>query len=134
MFKTLYGVRNKLDNNTIFKYKIGDVVRISKVRGPFTKGYEENYTHEFFTISECIHRQPPVYRLKDYDGDVIQGSFYEQELQKINVPREKTFKVEKILDTKKQGKKTMVLVKWLGWPSKFNSWVPENDVVDIQKP
>ena len=78
VFKTLYGVRDGLSKKTVFKYKVGDVVRISKVRGPFAKGYEENYTHEFFTISECIPRQPPVYRLKDYDGDVIQGSFYEE--------------------------------------------------------
>ena len=134
VFKTLYGVRDGLSKKTVFKYKVGDVVRISKVRGPFAKGYEENYTHEFFTISECIPRQPTVYRLKDYDGDVIQGSFYEEELQKINVSRDKAFKVEKILEKKKQGKKNMVLVKWLGWPPKFNSWIPEKDVVDIQKP
>ena len=100
VFKTLHGVKNKLVKETIFKYKISDLVRISRVRGPFTKGYEEKYTHGFFTISDRIHWQPPVYRLKDYDGDIIQGCFYEQELQKINVSGDKTFKVEKILDKK----------------------------------
>lgn len=66
----------------IFKYKTGDTVRISKVRGPFAKGYEKNYTEEFFTVKTCIPRDPPVYRLCDYDGDVIDGVFYEEELQK----------------------------------------------------
>ena len=61
--------------NVVFKYNTDDVVRISKVRGPFTKGYEQNYTHKFFTISERIPRTPPVYKLKDYDGDIIDGLF-----------------------------------------------------------
>ena len=104
-------------------------MRISKVRGPFTKGYEQNYTHKFFTISERILRTPPVYKLKDYDGDIIDGCFYEEELQKIKV--DESFKVEKILERKKVGKKMMVLVKWSGWPSKFNSWVRQEEVVNI---
>ena len=53
VFKTLYGLKDAKDNN-VFKYNTDDVVRISKVRGPFTKGYEQNYTHKFFTISELI--------------------------------------------------------------------------------
>lgn len=27
-----------------FKFNVGDVVRISKVRGVFAKGYKQNYT------------------------------------------------------------------------------------------
>ena len=114
-----------------FKYKIGDVVRVSKVRGVFTKGYEQTYTHEFFTIAERVPRTPPVYMLKDYDGDTLDGSFYETELQKIHVDKNKPFKMENILERKKVGGRRMVLVKWLGWPSKFNSWIPEKDVIDI---
>ncbi len=56
-------------------------------------------------------RDPPVYRLSDYDGDVIDGVFYEEELQKIIVSKNKAFKVEKILGEKKQGRSTLVLVK-----------------------
>lgn len=68
-------------------------------------------------------RNPPVYRVSDNDGDVIDGGFYEQELQKIIVSENKAFKVEKILGEKKHGRTTLVLVKWLGWPSKFNSYI-----------
>lgn len=59
---SLYGDSIKHHVNPIFKYKIADVVRISKVRGPFAKGYEENYTQEFFTITACIPHVPPVYK------------------------------------------------------------------------
>ena len=72
-----------------------------------------------------------MYKLEDYDGEPIEGSFYEQELQKIVVPSDKNFKVESILQRKGRGKKAMVFVKWLGWPQKFNSWVREEDVVDL---
>ncbi len=81
VFQNLYGGMKK-NEHPVFKYKVGDVIRISKVRGPFAKGYEQNYTEEFFTISACIPRDPPVYRLSDYDGDVIDGVFYKEELQK----------------------------------------------------
>ncbi|KAI2661668.1 hypothetical protein H4Q32_007311 [Labeo rohita] len=123
----LYGSKVSHSTNPIFKYKTGDTVRISKVRGPFAKGYENNYTEEFFTVKTCIP-------LCDYDGDVIDGVFYEAELQKIYVSKNKTFKIEKILDRKRQGRSTKVLVQWLGWPSKFNTWVDEKDVVDVQIP
>ncbi|KAA0725340.1 hypothetical protein E1301_Tti006052 [Triplophysa tibetana] len=130
----LYGDSRSRRVKPSFKYKVGDIVRISKVRGPFTKGYEENYTQEFFTITTCIPRDPPVYRLSDYDGDVIEGVFYEKEIQKILVGKNKKFKVEKILDKKKRGKKTLLLVQWLGWPAKFASWIDQKELGDLQKP
>ncbi len=87
VFNNLYGKMRK--DAPVFKYKIGDLVRVSKVRNVFSKGYEQNYTEEFFTIAACIPRTPPVYRLQDYDGDIIEGCFYEKELQKIIVNQDK---------------------------------------------
>lgn len=132
VFNNLYGKIRK--ETPVFKYSVGDVVRVSKVRGIFTKGYEQNYTEEYFTITACIPRVPPVYRLQDLDGEIIDGCFYEEELQKIIVSDDKTFKIEKILHKQKRGKVTYVLVKWWGWPSKFNSWIAEKEVMDLQGP
>ena len=130
VFKNLYGAKS-IAKEVPFKFKPGDLVRVSMVRGVFSKGYEQNYTHEFFSVTECVPRNPPVYKLKDYDGVLLEGTFYAEELQKIRVNKDKAFKVEKILERKKVGRRNMVLVKWLGWPSKFNSWVSAKDVVDI---
>ena len=66
-----------------FKFQINDSVRISKVKHTFEKGYLPNWTEEIFTITERIPRQPPVYRLKDYSGELLEGVFYEAELQKV---------------------------------------------------
>ena len=57
-----------------------------------------------------------TYKITDYNGEEIQGSFYEQELQKTS---QGTFRIEKVL--KRQGDK--YLVNWMGYPKLFNSWI-----------
>ena len=54
----------------------------------------------------------------------IEGSWYEQQLQKTDQDR---FRVEKVL-RKKNGN---ALVKWSGYPPKFNSWIPLTDLERI---
>ena len=75
---------------------MGDTV-ISKVRGVFDKKYEQSFTDEVFTITHCLLRSPPAYRLKDFDGEIIEGSFYEAELQKVKEIKDKLYHVEEIL-------------------------------------
>lgn len=113
------------------KFQPGDVVRISKNKQVFEKGYLPNWTEEIFTIVKRIPGNPPTYKLKDYHSEELQGSFYEQELQKI-VKKDDEFLIEAILETRKRGKRKQYLVKWLGWPSSFNSWVNESDMKAYQ--
>ncbi|KAK3740760.1 hypothetical protein QZH41_005894 [Actinostola sp. cb2023] len=40
---------------------------------------------------------PPRYKLNEWDGDPIEGSFYEQELQRVTVRPEDSFRVEAIV-------------------------------------
>jgi hypothetical protein len=68
---------------------------------------------------------PPYYYLKDSDGEVIKGTFYEQEMQKTKHSDVLVFLVEKVL--RKKGDK--VSVKWLEFDSSHNSWVNKDDVV-----
>ena len=107
-----------------YKYAIGDVVRISKARRVFRKGYLPNWTEETFTVYDRRNTSEPFYYLRDYAGEDLKGGFYEREIQRVVEPDE--YRVEAVLDTKKvRGGKTLHLVKWLGWPSKFNSWVQD---------
>ncbi|GBN67375.1 Putative uncharacterized transposon-derived protein F54H12.3 [Araneus ventricosus] len=103
------------------KFKVGDTVRISKEKLLFEKGYEQNWTLEIFTIDQVLLRNPVVYKLKDLSSELIQGSFYEQELQKVTDSG--YYPVEKILRTRKREGKLEYLVKFQGYPEKFNSWV-----------
>jgi hypothetical protein len=97
------------------KYKIGDRVRISYKRRPtFDKAYLPNWTWEIFTISKVIKSSPITYKIKDFEGDEIDGSFYESELQ-LTKQKDDYYLIEKILDSKTVGKKKYTLVKWLGY-------------------
>ena len=52
----------------------------------FDKGYTQRWTEEDFKISKMQLTIPVTYKTTDYNGEEIQGSFYEQERQK-NVTR-----------------------------------------------
>jgi hypothetical protein len=66
-----------------FKFKVGDLVRITKEKGKLARGYKANFTQEVFVISERLARLPPVYRLQDKSGDPIHGVFYGEELSRV---------------------------------------------------
>ena len=129
VWHTLYGKR---ENKEPIKYKfeVGDQVRISKMKRAFEKGYLPNFSKEIFTVSQQIPRQPPVYKLKDYDQEELSRTFYNEELQKV-IKEDDVYEVEKILKNRGKGKNKEVFVKWLGYPAKFNSWIPASQVKDI---
>ena len=105
-------------------FSIGDKVRISKKKKTFEKGYNTRWTEEIFTIVEVKRTSPVMYKIADLNGEKIQGSFYEPELQKTN---QQLFRIEKVI---KRGKKKS-LVKWKGYSDDFNSWVDNKDIVNL---
>ena len=64
------------------KFSIGDNVRIAKKTNLFDKGYTQRWTEVVFKISTIQVTIPLTCKLTDYSGEKIQGSFYEQELQR----------------------------------------------------
>lgn len=111
-----------------FKFQVGDHVRITKEKHVFQKGYLPNFTEEIFVIDEQVPRSPPVYRLKDLNGDSIAGIFYEQELSKVIKREDNEFKIEKVLRRRKKHGVEEVLVKWMGYPKSFNEWIPASSI------
>ena len=65
---------------------------------------------------------PVTYKLKDLTGDDVKGAFYSDELQVVSRPDDSLFDVERIARTRKTAGKVQYLVKWRGYPDKFNSW------------
>ena len=125
VFLKLYGDVRAKGGTPKAKFKVGDRVRISKYkRKVFDKGYTPNWTEEIFVVNAIQHTNPITYTLKDLSGDEIQGSFYEQELLKTEQGLEGPFRIEKVIRRNK-GK---ALVKWSGYPEKFNSWVDVKDL------
>lgn len=126
VYHNLYPVREEARPK--FLFSIGDKVRISTTRMLFRKGYEGNWSEEIFSVSKRSDTSPPVYSLQDYNGEPIAGTFYEWELQLTN-KNDNVYKVEKIIGQRKLGGRVQYLVKWLGYPDSFNSYVDKNDVI-----
>ena len=104
------------------KFKIGDRVRISLEKNIFEKSYETNWTEEIFEIYDIKYSNVPYYYLKDLNNEKLQGTFYEQELQKTK--QDDLYTIEKILKTNND----KIYVKWRGYDNSFNSWINKNNV------
>lgn len=142
LWRKLYGRERKKwgkkhKKNHPPKLQVGDLVRLSKVKGHFEKSYFPNWTEEIFSISKVsddtikgssVHDWPPAYRITDHNGEPVRGIFYREELQKV-IKTDDVYRVEKVLKTKGQGKHKRFFVKWLGYPMQFASWISSEDFV-----
>ena len=123
---TLFG--DVVGNFPLPKFRVGDTVRVSRYKSIFSKGYEANFTEEIFNVKKVLRGDPNTYEIEDHEGEPIIGKFYEEEFSRVDAKRDDVYRVEKIL----KRKKGMVLVKWLGYDSKHNSWIPEKEIQDIE--
>ena len=107
----------------------GSKVRINRVKGVFEKGYLPNWSREQFTATaskETKSGKRPVYKLKDDSGEDVRGKWYPEELQAIS---ENDYDIEKVLKRRTLPDGTRELfVKWLDYPSKYNSWIRDEDI------
>jgi hypothetical protein len=124
--KNQYGKYEK-STKTSTKFSIRDRVRISRDKGKFEKGYLPSWSREIFSITSIIHSTPPTYRLTDDLQQELEGSFYDNEIQKTTIPDIQL--VEKVIKTRKSGRKRESYVKWLGLNSNHNSWIMDKDIV-----
>jgi len=67
-----------------YKFHIGDIVRLSRLKKKFEKGATRNWTRTEYVITARKKTVPPVYSVSDRKTlEPVIGNFYEQELQKI---------------------------------------------------
>jgi hypothetical protein len=115
VWQTLNSVRPKIPQGRV-KFKVGDLVGITKEKLRFAKGYEKTYSREIFKILKVIQRMPqPVYELSDMTARPIEGQFCNYELVKVTVSPETEFQIDKIVRTRNKGGIKQHLVKWKGY-------------------
>ncbi len=78
------------------------------------------------TRSEVQDTNPPTYKIQDMNGEEIQGTFYEEELQKSE---QEIFRIEKIIRSRVKNGKKELFIKWDGYDKSFNSWIPFDDQI-----
>lgn len=128
LLDTVYNYKHQYsEKNRRPLYNVGDYVRLSmnQNRTVFDKSYTPNWTTAIFQIRQVQYNTDPItYLLKDENNTEILGSVYAEELQRVKNPNE--FLVEKII--RRRG--DSVYVKWLGFDSSYNQWIPATDLID----
>jgi len=120
-------LRTEKNANSLSKYKVGDIVRVSRSKGIFEKGYKFNWSEELFKVSEVHTSTPVTYSLVDMRNEPIKGTFYNEELKKTKIPD--YARIEKVIAKKKVKGQLMLRVKYKGYDNSFNQWIPVNDTL-----
>ena len=98
------------------------MLRISKYKNIFAKGYAPNWLGEVFAVSAIKNTVQWTYVVGHLNSEEITGSFYEKELQKTS---QEKLRIEKVL--KRKGDK--LDVKWKGYDNRFNSWIDKKGLI-----
>ena len=115
---------NKISKNP--KFKINDLVRISlKRRDLFDKPSANiKWSEELFKIHSIKKSNVITYKIKDLNNGIIEGIFYERELQKTKNTSQ-VYIIEKII----RKNKNKYFVKWRNYSNEFNSWIDKDDII-----
>jgi hypothetical protein len=82
-------------------------VRLSKAKCTFKKGYLTNWTEELFTAVNCIETRPPVYLVKDDHGEILEGTFCAEEIQKV-IKQDDGYKIQSVLKKRRKGRRVLI--------------------------
>ena len=107
------------------KFKINDLVRISlKTRKIFDKPSSNiKCSEQLFKIYSINRSNVITYEIKDLNNEIIDGIFYEKELQLTK--NTGVYIIEKII----RKNKNKYLVKWRNYSNDFNSWIDKDDII-----
>ena len=111
-------------------FKVGDSVRITRQKSAFQKGYEQTYSYQIYQIRRVQDTKPPTYLIKDFDSQPILGSFYKEEIQKVD-KSDNIYPIERVINRRSTRNGTEYLVKFMGYPNSANTWIPQQDLFDI---
>ena len=89
-----------------FKFKVGDYVRLSHLRTVFIRAYDETDTGEVFQVSKQYRRGTiPVYRFQGMQAEDIKGTFYQSELQNVDINPDQLLKNWEHYEKQRKGTK-----------------------------
>lgn len=125
----------KTDPNRKQKFNVNETVKIPLNTNNFEKDAVQKWTDEVFKVSRVKNTpQKFVYKLQDLTGENVSSVFYPEELQKVKYDPDSMYRVERILRRvyDRRRRQYKYLVRWEGWPRKFDSWVDQLEDLSIR--
>ncbi|XP_071151810.1 uncharacterized protein [Mytilus edulis] len=115
-----------------FHFKINDMVRLSHLKKPFQRAYQQQWTSEIFKIYRrfLIHGKI-FYKVQDFLDKEVVGNFNYTELQRVKKEADALWFVEKVLKWRRRNGQREGYVKFQDWDKRFCQWIPERDIVDF---
>ena len=95
VWQRLYGQVTKTQRRG--RLKAGNKVRLSECVKTFMKGYLLQWTEEVFRIDRVIQGPVLMYKVEEFDGTPVKGTFYTEDLQEATVDDDMLWGVEKVL-------------------------------------
>lgn len=115
-----------------FKFDLGSVVRLTKVRHAFFREYTISNTHQLYLVSSRKKMDEiSMYTVKSFSGEDLSGFFYDDELVLVCEPL-KRYKIKRILDSKidESGEK-YYKVTWQGYETSESTWLSQSDMGEV---
>ena len=114
----------------LFKFSIGQFVRISQEHRVFDKGYKPQFSEEVFKIvrryTDPFSSDINVYYLEDLKGEAVKGKFYEQELIVVEKPK-------KIVKSVLKRKRDKVFANFEDYPESYGEWLNKSELKKRKK-
>lgn len=126
VWKKLYGKR--LRRRRASTLRVGDRVRLNQKFRTFEKSYLPGWTEEVFIVDKVKPGPVPTYKITEWDGTPLVGTFYNQDVQKVEVSDDTLFRIEKV----RQRRGNKILVRWKGWPEKYDSWIDRTSTLGLR--
>jgi len=132
VFENMYNTKNLLSligkKSIRPKLKVGDQVRQKLDLSVLDKSYYPLWTNMVYKIDKIYNKlSRPQYTL-EIDGDKLPRRFYPEELQHVLIDEDSEWLIEKIIGYRTRVGQRQALVKWRGYPSHYNQWIPVEQI------
>ena len=112
---------NKVKPTKRIRFRIKDLVRISRSRLTFARGYDRKSQEEIYRIVKIIKKFPRVlYQIETLDGEEVIGHFYQEQLTRV-IDQDQ-YLIKKVL-RKSNGR---AFVKFVGYEKP--EWISQKDI------
>ena len=105
--------------------KTGEIVRKMYEQIPFDREFYPKWTDTTYEIDKTSKDTIPMYKIKNEKNKQDKQRYYSSQIQTIIPDR---YRIEKVIKERKSKGKTQCFVKWLNYPTEYNSWVYKSDI------